>query len=113
MRKVKVWNGTTSKTVMIRDQYEEYTGLSDFVLYDLLSYVEYGKYPCTWITRCLENNFIQGCTQAGSENAPHLVALARFIYNRIPSEAWKTTEAIEKWCEAGGMTGKGWSREIY
>ena len=60
-------------------------------------YVEHGTPPGSFTMSVLENNFIQAVCHAGLDVQPHLIDIAKYVYNYIPSGCWGSPEKVEAW----------------
>lgn len=67
-------------------------------------YVEQGIAPGHFMTAVLANDFLRAAGRADEENLRSLPLWARWIYNEIPIAAHGSYEAVEKWCEHGGLS---------
>jgi len=85
----------------------EYDIINDHTLCLINEYVRRGEYPGDFLLSCLENKFVAAVTQADDLNRIAIVAIAKYIYNRIPSAAWGSREKVDRWLDKGGSRGDG------
>jgi hypothetical protein len=64
------------------------------------AYVETGAPLGGFLTAVVENDFMKAVVRADDENFPHLKAIAKYLYNRVPSAAFGSPENVSKWREA-------------
>ena len=60
-------------------------------------YLEDGILPGSFLTACLENDFVEATVRASGSSAQYLKEIAQFIYNEIPEPAWGSKSKMEKW----------------
>ena len=72
----------------------DYEDLPDHVKYSLRLYVEDGVVPGHFLTAVLSNDLFGAYDRADSESLAALPRLVRFIYNRVPSNAWGSKAAM-------------------
>jgi hypothetical protein len=53
----------------------------------------------------LLNNLVDAFACADSENAASMRTWAMFLYNHMPSPAWRTEENLQAWYDVGGLEG--------
>ena len=65
-----------------------------------------GYAPGGFVTAVLENDFMGAFSRADTSNLKAMEAIARYVYNVTPAEAWGSKEAVSAWIELGGLEGK-------
>jgi hypothetical protein len=63
----------------------------------LRAYVDEGKRPGNFLQAVLSNDLAAAVASADSENLDNLPAFVDFVYNELPSAAWRSREKMEAW----------------
>ena len=88
----------------LRKKYVEWD-MPDYMYEGLSKYLIDGQKPGDFLWAVLTNDFVGAVCGADGTNSQMLVEWARFIYNEIPSPAWKSEEAVREWISRGGYNG--------
>ena len=54
-----------------------------------------------FIMACLENDFVEAVCRADIENLKAINAIAKYIWNELPSECWGSKEKVKSWLLKG------------
>lgn len=76
-----------------------YCRIKDSTLETLYNYVHSGYEPGSFVRAVLENNLSEAIGRADPDNLRALQAIVTFVYMEVPSNAWKSPEAVELWLE--------------
>jgi hypothetical protein len=97
-----------------RDQVErslasmELNGVPSNIADALRSYALDGIRPGSFTSACIANHFVDAACRAGPLiTAAHLMAIAKTLYNDMPSASWGSPAKLEAWVKAGGAAGRG------
>jgi len=60
-------------------------------------YVEFGKFPGSFIVDIMSNDFVKAAGRADDVNKGCLLEYAKFLYCDAPRECWGSYEAVEEW----------------
>ena len=63
----------------------------------LRRYIEQRIFPGGFLTAVLSNNLFEAVGQADSDNIKAIPDIVKFIYNRVPADAWGSREKMEAW----------------
>jgi len=63
----------------------------------LKNYIEKRHPPGNFLTAVLTNDLFGAAMTADDENKKKLYEICGFVYNEIPSIAWRTKEKIQDW----------------
>ena len=63
----------------------------------LRMYADVGIPTGDFLRACLANDFMDAACRADQDNGPVLPAIALYIYNEIPSNAWGSREKVDAW----------------
>lgn len=67
-------------------------------------YVFERKSPGSFLTSVLCNDLQMAVTYADSESLAYIKPICQFIFNRVPSVVWGSTEAVELHLRQGSLT---------
>lgn len=71
--------------------------ISESVKGALDRYIQYGIAPGGFLYAVLSNDLFAAVGRADRENIANLQKICGYVYNEIPSNAWGSEAAIEKW----------------
>jgi len=74
-------------------------------------YIEDGIEPGSFMRAVLENDFVGAINKADRINEFNLKEWAQFVYWEVPSDAWKSREAVDRWIKSGGLKGQAKKKE--
>ena len=66
-------------------------------------YIENGVIPGSFLQAVICNDLVGAFSLADSINSERLKDYAHFLYNEIPSPAWRSKEKMKAWAEARRM----------
>lgn len=75
---------------------DEY-GIPAYMQPALISWVNHGVRPGSFLTAVLENNLMEAVGRADNTNALHLKDYAAFLYNAAPSDCHGSTQKVDAW----------------
>lgn len=73
--------------------------------YALVDYLVCGGYVGGFLTSVLENNLVEAFNRADETNSFAMRTYAAWLWNELPTDAWKTRANIDAWQEKGGYIG--------
>lgn len=79
--------------------FQGYESIPEHTKMALRMYVEEGYMPGGFLTAVLCNDLFRAVDHADSENAAALVQIVKFIYNRVPSNAWGSAANMRAYTE--------------
>lgn len=85
----------------------DYISIPDHMQESLDAYKQKGQRPGSFLYKVLLNDLVGAAGQADDINKHCLFAYAQWLFNDLPTAAWRTEENIEAWIAAGGMEGQG------
>lgn len=68
-------------------------------------YVRIGRPPGDFVRAVLEDRLVEAYQAADPFSAAAMHAIAAYVYNHVPEAALKSREAVDRWCEQGGLDG--------
>ena len=77
--------------------FTDYTTIPTSTQTALENYITNRWGPGGFLTAVLENDLCGAFGRADSHNLAELANIVRFIYNRIPAEAWGSRDKVSKW----------------
>lgn len=78
---------------------DEYSGIQD-IIESLQLYVDHGCSVGGFLMAVLENNLSEACGRADLNNQRRLITIVRYVYNRIPRDAWGSPEKVAEWLQS-------------
>lgn len=81
----------------------EYENISDNIIVSLQRYLDKGMPPGSFLSSVLENDLFQAVAHADPTRKQNLSAIAKFIYNSIPSKARGSKEKVDNIINNGGI----------
>jgi hypothetical protein len=69
-------------------------------------YIERGIPPGHFLCALLSNDLFEAFGRADDDNAAAMRDWTIFVYCELPSGCWGSPEAINAWCNAGGLSGQ-------
>jgi hypothetical protein len=90
---------------MSHDDYTKYWRLPSHVQASMLTYVEKGTPPGSFLRCVLENKLYESFVKADEINRRRMIDFAAFLENGLPAAAWGSPEQVDAWIELGGLEG--------
>lgn len=81
------------------------TKLSAGMKAGLIRYVAHGVPPGSFLTHCIENNFIGACMTADNTNQKLLREFAMFMHWHMPPQSYGNVARRRAWCAHDGLQG--------
>ena len=79
-------------------------GVPSHIADALLSYALDGIRPGSFTSACIANEFVDAACMAGPMiTARDMTAIAKTLFNDLPSSAWGSKDKLEAWVAAGGV----------
>lgn len=69
-------------------------------------YIEHGVEPGSFLLAVLCNDFVGAVGKADHINQQYLLEWASWLYNDVPTVAWKSRANVAKWIEHCGLEGQ-------
>ncbi len=83
----------------------EKVGLPEHMHEAIIGFICHGRTVGGFLTAVLSNDLIESAKRADRENLESLHIWAGFIYNHVPSVAWRTPVRVNAWIRLGGLAG--------
>lgn len=83
--------------------YDHYRAIPGHTQQAIERYVVHGVEPGGFLRACLCNDLFGAVGKADSSNKANLPVIVQFIYNRIPTECYGSSERVDAWTAAGGL----------
>ena len=85
---------------------DEYSKIKDEGIVEFLDeYANTGEPLGGFLHACVANDFVGAICQASLENMANLLAIAQYIYNRMPSKCWGSAAKVTDWEQHNGLAG--------
>jgi len=85
------------RNIMLADAL--YYGVPDHTMDGLDMYINHKILPGDFLTAVLTNDLFGACARADAVNKKALPNIVTYIYNRLPSGCWGSTEIVNKWLQ--------------
>ena len=79
--------------------------IPDYMHKGLLSYIERGQIPGSFLTAVLSNDYLDAVRRADDKNVVRLHCYGKFLLCAAPALASGSPENVKSWNKKGGMTG--------
>lgn len=90
---------------MIARDARDYSLIPEYTIRSLTEYAEAGRPLSHFLRAVVENDLTAACSHADSNNAVAIVAIAIYVYNRMPAGCHGSPSMYVEWCKLGGIRG--------
>lgn len=80
----------------LRQEFVRY-GLPDYMVTGTFLYLTRHISPGSFLLSVLRNDFCMAVANADEDNQVCLAGWVKFLYNRVPSQAWGSPENVKEW----------------
>jgi hypothetical protein len=84
--------------------------LPDILHDSLVAYIETGRPTGGFLEAVLSNDLMGAFKRADAQSCAYLEAVARWLYDKAPGDAWGDYKTVQKWIRKQGLEGQGRTR---